>query len=227
MKAEITTAFKKGAFADIVRLMDNHFGMHTYSLLHLFRDEQRKVLNNLIAKTLDGFEAVYRGIYENNTTLMTFLRETGMPVPRAYVTAVEFVLLVDLQKAFAEEAINAEKIRGIDEEMKRWKCPPYAKDLEFTVKRRVEDFMDRISGNPPDETLLAKFQGLLELLRSLPLEGNFWQVQNRYYALAKTAFREQFAKAKAGDEGASKWVKTFETVGQLLFFNTGAVLPQE
>ena len=227
MKEEITTAFKKGAFAEIVRLMDNHFGMHTYSLLHLFRDEQRKVLNHLIEKTLEGFDAVYRGIYENNTTLMTFLRETGMPVPRAYVTAAEFILLADLRKALAEEAINAEKIRGIAEEMKRWNGPPYAKDLEFTVRRRVEDLMDRISGNPSDEALLAEFQGLLELLRSLPLESNFWQVQNRYYALAKKAYREQFAKAKAGDKGASAWVTRFETIGQLLLFNTGAVLPQE
>jgi hypothetical protein len=225
MKEEITTAFKKGAFAEIVRLMDNHFGMHTYSLLHLFRDEQRKVLNNLIEKTLEGFEAVYRGIYENNTTLMTFLRETGMPVPRAYVTAAEFILLVDLRKAFDEEAVNAEKIRSIAEEMKRWNGPPYAKDLEFTVRRRVEALMDRISGNPSDTALLAEFQGLLELVRSLPLEGNFWQAQNRYFALAKTAYREQLAKA--GNEGASEWVKRFETVGQLLFFNTGAVLPRE
>ncbi len=227
MKEEITTAFKKGAFSEIVRLMDNHFGMHTYSLLHLFRDEQRKVLNSLIAKKLDGFEAVYRGIYENDMTLMTFLRETGMPVPKAYITAVEFILLVDLRKAFAEEAINVEKIRGIDDEMRRWKCPPYAKDLEFTVRRRVEDFMDKVSGNPSDGALLAEFRSLLELLHSLPLEVNVWQVQNRYYALSKTAFREQFAKAKTGDESSSKWVKAFETVGQLLFFNTAAVLPQE
>ncbi len=227
MKEEITTAFKKGAFAEIVRLMDNHFGMHTYSLLHLFRDEQRKVLNHLIAKTLDGFEAVYRGIYENHTTLMTFLRETGMPVPRAYVTAAEFILLVDLRKAFAEEAIDAGKVRGLVEEMKRWNLPPYAKDLKFTVTRRVEDLMDKISGNPYDGALLAEFQGLLELLRSLPLEVNFWQMQNRYFVLARTAYREQFAKGKAGDEGASEWVKKFETVGQLLFFNTGAVLPRE
>jgi alpha-amylase/alpha-mannosidase (GH57 family) len=227
MKEEITTEFKKGAFAEIVRLMDNHFGMHTYSLLHLFRDEQRKVLNHLIAKTLDGFEAVYRGIYENNTTLMTFLRETGMPVPRAYITAAEFILLVDLRKAFAEDAIDADKIRGFAAEVKQWNLPPYAKDLEFTVTRRVEDLMDKISENPSDGALLTKFQDLLELLRSLPLTVNFWQVQNRYYALAKTAYREQFAKAHVGDKGATEWVKTFETVGQLLFFNTGAVLPQE
>ena len=184
-------------------------------------------MNNLIAKTLDGFETVYRGIYENNTTLMTFLRETGMPVPRAYITAAEFILLVDLRKAFAEEAIDAEKIRGIAAEMKRWNLSPYTKDLEFTVTRRVEDLMDKISENPSDRALLAEFQGLLELLTSLPLKVNIWQAQNRYYALAKTAYREQVAKAKAGDKGVSEWVKMFETVGQLLFFNTRAVLAHE
>ncbi len=42
MAEEIRDAFEKGAFADVVRLMDKHFGMHHYSLKDLFKDEQRK-----------------------------------------------------------------------------------------------------------------------------------------------------------------------------------------
>jgi hypothetical protein len=36
--------------------MDIHFGMHTYSLKDLFRDEQRHILNLIIAGTLQEFE---------------------------------------------------------------------------------------------------------------------------------------------------------------------------
>jgi hypothetical protein len=33
---------------------------------------------------------------------MNFLQDIGMPIPKAFLTAAEFVLSVDLKKAFAE-----------------------------------------------------------------------------------------------------------------------------
>ncbi|MGB8273646.1 MAG: DUF3536 domain-containing protein, partial [Alphaproteobacteria bacterium] len=47
MKDEISMTFEKGAFGDVIRLMDKHFGMHHYCLKDLFRDEQRKILDQL------------------------------------------------------------------------------------------------------------------------------------------------------------------------------------
>ncbi len=103
MKKEIITAFEKGAFADIVRLIDRQAGVQTYSLLHLFRDEQRKILNHVISETLEGFEHAYRLMYENNRVLMLFLQEAGMPVPKTFLTAAEFILNVDIKRALEAE----------------------------------------------------------------------------------------------------------------------------
>ena len=56
MKQEVTAAFTGCDFAAVIRLIDTHFGMHNYSLKDLFRDEQRNILQHILADTLKEFE---------------------------------------------------------------------------------------------------------------------------------------------------------------------------
>jgi hypothetical protein len=225
MKSEMIAMFEKGAVADIVRMMDKHFGMHNYSLLDLFKDEQRKILNQVIGSTIQGFEEMYRHMYENNRVLMGFLQETGIPIPRAFYTAADFILNADLKRAF-DERIDAEKIRNIINDMKRWRITVESLELEFKVRHKAEEIIGRFARNPSDISLLEETQEIIKLLRSLPLEINFWHMQNIYYEIAKTAYKEFLLKTRAGDENAIRWVEVFKQIGHDLFFNTAAVLPE-
>jgi alpha-amylase/alpha-mannosidase (GH57 family) len=224
MKEEMAAAFGSGDFADVVRLMDKHFGVNTYSIRDLFRDEQRKVLHLLIGSTLEEFEASYRRMYDDSRIIMGFLRETGMPLPKAYLAAAEFILNADLQKAFAEDAADLERIRTIADEMKRWEVAADPVNTEFAVRRRLERMMDRLAGNPGDAGLLNALAEAVTLLRSVPVDVVYWQVQNVYFEMTKTAYIEFASRASAGDEAAKAWVETFRGLGEQLFFNTVAVL---
>lgn len=225
MKDEIMTLFEKGAFADIVRLMDKHFGMHNYSLQHLFRDEQRKIVNQVISSTLEEFEDTYCTLYENNRILMGFLQETGMPIPRAFYTAAEFILNRNLKKVFEEEK-DIGRIQSIIHDIKKWNIPVDALDHEFVIRRRIEKAMDELRKNPSDFSLLQRIERKLSLLLALPFEINLWHVQNVYYALAKTAYKEFLSKAKTGDADAGRWIEEFRQIGQKLAFNLEAALPE-
>ena len=108
-KGEITTAFEKGDFAAVIRLMDTHFGTHSYSLLNLFRDEQRRIINLVISEKMEEFEHAYRIMYENNNVLALFLQEAALPVPKIFLTTAEFILDFDTKKAFSEERVDEEK----------------------------------------------------------------------------------------------------------------------
>ncbi len=226
MKEEMISAFHQGQFADVIRMMDRHFGMNTFTLRHLFRDEQRKILHALLSTTLDEFENAYRSIYENNYSLMEYLRETGIPIPRAFRTAAEFVLNLDLKSAFRAERIDADVIRAVADNVRRWEVPLDATDLEYILRRRVEDLMNAVYHDPSNGGRLAEFRGVLENLQLMPIELNFWQTQNLYYRMAKAVYAGMLAKAEAGEEEASQWVKTFVETGQLLFFNVEAILPK-
>lgn len=219
MKGEMIAVFEKGALTEIVRMMDKHFGMHNYSLRDLFKDEQRKILNQVISSTIQEFEDTYRRMYENNRILMGFLQETGIPIPRAFYTAADFILNVDLKKAFGEE-IDAEKIRTIINDMKRWRVTVESLELEYKVRHKAEEITNKFNSNLSDISLLLETQKVIELLRSLPIEINLWHLQNICFKIAKTNYKEFLSKEKSGDKDAARWVEVFKQIGHNLFFNT-------
>jgi alpha-amylase/alpha-mannosidase (GH57 family) len=227
MKQELLTAFEKGAFADIVRLVDRQYGAQAYSLLHLFRDEQRKILNYVIEETLEGFEHAYRLMYENDRALMLFLQEAGMPVPKTFLAAAEFILNVDIKRALDAEEIDLEKIGSGVNEIGRWRLALDQVDLEFTLRRRLEGMMDVLHQTPLDASVLSRAERLIALLPSLPLAVNLWQVQNIYFEIAKSVYAEVASKGKAGDQDALKWTESFKQIGHALSFNIAAVLPEK
>lgn len=226
MKDEIIKTFEKGDFADIIRLMDTHFGMHSYSLINLFKDQQRSILNFLISKTLQEFEDTYRRMYENNKILMGFLQEIGMPVKKAFYSAAEFILNSDIKRAFEGEIIDIEKIQGLIFEMKKWHVPIDSVEIEFIVRGRLEKLIEDLYSSS-DINLLLEIQKMLELIKSLPLEVNYWKTQNIYYKIAKDLYGQFLLKSRQGDENAKRWIASFKYIGEMLFFNVSAILPLE
>jgi len=227
MKKEIISTFEKGDFADIVRLMDHHFGMHNYSLTNLFRDEQRNIINSLILKTLEDFENAYRQMYENNRILMSFLKETGVPLKKAFFAVAEVTLNFDLKKTFMEEILDADRIQNLISDIKKWDISLDSVDIEFAARRKLEERMDALYANPNDSDLLQEILKRLELIRLLPIEMNFWHTQNIYYKIINAAYYEILLKAKSGDENAMRWIDGFKYLGEMLFFNISSVLPEQ
>jgi alpha-amylase/alpha-mannosidase (GH57 family) len=226
MKQEIISSFAKGDFAGVVRTMDVHFGMHGYSLLNLFRDEQRKIVNLVIREKMDEFERAYRIMYENNNVLPVFLQEAGIPVPKIFLTTAEFILNFDMKKIFSEEKIDEEKFRNLMKDIKRWNITIDAVELEFIVRRALEGMMDKLFKNPSDLSMLPEIHEMVELIKSMPFNVNLWQAQNLYYKFAKMTHKELLAKAESGNEEASLWLDNVKQIGQGLFFDVGTVLSE-
>ncbi len=60
-------------FSELARQMDQHFGMHTCSLNHLFRDQKRRVLASLPNDCSRNLENKHREMYEESKVLMELL----------------------------------------------------------------------------------------------------------------------------------------------------------
>jgi len=103
MRREVRDAFRKSDVAEVIRLMDKHFETHSYSLWHLFRDEQRKVLNKILESTLREIEASFRQIYERHYSAMQAMREMRIPVPKAFATATELILSTNIRHELLSE----------------------------------------------------------------------------------------------------------------------------
>jgi len=111
--AEAGEAFEHGDLPRAVRRLDRYFGDVPYSLKSLFRDEQRRILDLILASTLDGVEGELRDIFEHHAPLMRFLRTLGTPLPKAFSAAAELVLNVDLRRAVSDPAADPEEVRRL------------------------------------------------------------------------------------------------------------------
>lgn len=224
MKEEISRAFERGEFAEIIHLMDAHFGMHTYSLVDLFRDQQRRILNLLIGKTIEEFSDTYKQMYEYNRTMMGFLRETGMPVPKAFLTAAEFTFNAELRRAFQAVPVDLDRVQTIVREVANWSTTVEPIELEFIVRHCIENMMQELGRDGSDISLLIALQRVMELVQLLPFEINYWYVQNIYHRLSQSRYQTMVALAATGDPDSAKWVGAFKYLGEMLFFNINAVL---
>ena len=82
--AEATAAFSRADIPEVIRAFDRGFGVDTYSLKSLFRDEQRSILSQILISTLDEAEAAYRQLYEHHAPLLRFLIDLKAPLPKAF-----------------------------------------------------------------------------------------------------------------------------------------------
>lgn len=214
MKDEVITAFNNADFATIIRLMDTHFGMHNYSLKDLFRDEQRHVLNNIIAGTLQDFEEKFTTLYENNRSLMGFLRETGMPVPYRFMTTAEIALNLQIQKVFTADIVDVKKAREVTSEIDDWKVAVDAVALEFIIRRRLEAAMSELLQEPEKNDLLNELLNMVEAVTTLPVSVNLWHAQNIFWGMLQSHVLE--AESANGYNYRSA---AFKKLGRLLYFN--------
>ncbi len=222
MVREVAKAFSIGEFPEMIRLLDRHFGESTYSLRSLFRDEQRKVLNQILDTTLTSAEAQYRQLYEQYAPLMRFLNDLYVPLPKAIQTAAEFVLNVDLRRALEDEELDLDRVRTLYDEARRAKIaldePGIGYALGEKVFRLTWQMLEGIFADPIDLSTLQKLEAAVDFVRSLPFEVDLWKVQNRYHRMLQTAYPRFREKAEQGDESAKKWVDHFVILGDKLSF---------
>jgi alpha-amylase/alpha-mannosidase (GH57 family) len=216
MLQEVTQAFSSAEFAEVIRQLDKHFGISTYSLRTLFRDEQRKVLNRILESTLAEVEAAYRQVYTLHYPLMRFLTDLGNPLPLAFRSAAEFILNIDLRRALSSDTLDVERSRVLLDDARVWNVDLDAAGLGYLFGQTLEEMMGEFASTPEELSLLQDMVSAVGLARSLPFEVNLWKVQNIYYEMLLTNYPGFQRKAKKGDETAEEWVTQFISLGEQL-----------
>ena len=223
MREELTSAFDKGLYTDIIDLMDRHFDTHSYSLTSLFRDEQRKILSLIINKNLEEFNETYERMYEHSRPLMEFVRDSGMPLPKTVLIAAQPALNSAVKKVFMREEIDAEAVQRLVEHIRKWQVKIDAPATEYFMRLTLENLMQQLLADPWNFQLMQRIEKLLRLSRDINTEMIMWQIQNIYYKLAHLVCRTQQSKARDGDHAAAVWLDTFYNIGLMLDFNMGAI----
>lgn len=214
--AEAGGAFEHGDLAGVVRLLDRHFGDVSYSLKSLFRDEQRRILDLILASTLGEVENELRDIFRHHAPLMRFLNSLGTPLPKAFRAAAEFVLNVDLKRAFSDLSADPEEVKRLLDETASLHVDLDTEGLSYALGLALKDLVELFHERPEDPELLRRMDAIVTLTRSTPFKVDLWRPQNRCYELRQTTYPRLKEKAEAGDARAGEWVELFRDLGEKL-----------
>jgi len=218
MVAEFTEAFNRADFPKVIRLMDKHFGESYYSLKYLFRDEQRKILKQVLASTGEDIEKHYRDIAEEHTPLARYLKDINAPAPAALKTAVDYVLNCDLRRQFESDDADPERVRTLFEEAQAENVELQREMLGYAIKGNLDQCLERLVTSPDDVAWLARVADLAEVVRAMGIEVNLWKTQNLCFQMLKTVAVPRKASAAKGDAAAAEWVKHFNKLSEQLGF---------
>ena len=214
LRQEAMDPFMRAEFAEVIRIMDRRFGESNYSVSSLFRDEQRKVLDVILASTLNEAETLYRQIYERRAPMMRLLTNLHIPLPKALGAAAEFVLNRYLRAALEQEEINPDLVRSLLETTALEGVAVDAATLEFAFRHNLEKMAQRLAADP-SEASLKLLQNAASVIQFLPFAVDLWKVQNIYYSLLTNLFALRQSQAR-GDAAAAAWIESFRRLGQQL-----------
>lgn len=212
MEKEIKESFARRDIPEVIRLMDWHFGAHNYTIWHLFRDEQRKILNQILEQDLREVDASFRQAYENHYPSLQVIRDLGVPLPGSLQAIVNSVIDSDLRKLLQEEQLDMARFEKLEEDIKKLSPQIEKQSLSFIVSGRIDDLMVRLDKSPEDPVPMETVVDLLRIASKLQLEPNLWKAQNLLFSLSKEVQKGMGERADQGDGNAKRWTDLLKSM---------------
>jgi alpha-amylase/alpha-mannosidase (GH57 family) len=185
LKTDLLARCARQSVADLVRGLDEYFPGGLSALGHLFLDQRRRVLANVIRAMLERHEETYRKIWEENRKLVHYLREVDAPIPEALAIVARHVLeqqaSAELQPILDVPAIP-DRFVTVIEEARALGLTLDLMQQRFVMNLAISRALDAIAKLPSRERI-AQATALVEGARRLGVRYGHWAAQNRFFRI--------------------------------------------
>jgi alpha-amylase/alpha-mannosidase (GH57 family) len=185
LQDELFQLFTYHSLTEVIRALDAHFGEDFFTLSHLFPDEQRRIGQLLMAKTMQQFGQQCEAVYRANQRLINFIRTKKLPLPPALRVAAELSLDAEISNA-AQQLLQGQitpgdvegSIRAYQDEAKRLECTLNFAPLRQAFESIVEQHILRLTADAGHTQLPRQ---ALEVAQELNLGLNLRRAQNIFW----------------------------------------------
>jgi hypothetical protein len=214
VRTQLKAAFEPGGLPTLIRALDTYFGETPLSIRSLFRDEQRRVLRELIVATLEEAESAFRQLHERYDPIMRYHTRLGVPMPKVLQTAAAFDLNLQLRRLL-ESDVSAPA--EIEQRLRQSRDEQVSLDETTLMAFRdaVDRACDRFRESPDDLGRLERFDTLVTIVHAEKLPIDLRHAQNRYYRM-RNALRPAIEQAAQHADFARQWLEQFDALGEKL-----------
>ncbi len=212
----VAELFRKGNLYEIFNMMDIYFGTHNYSFWHLFRDEQRSIMELVMENTLKGAEGAMQQLYENTFPLLKTFQEINMNIPYRLKMPVEMAINNKLTRELKREDFDLGKLRKQLRSAVQIHVDMDLVTLNYLADKRLNIYLKKLESDPRNLELLREVNDFLRTLEESPITPETWEAQNRSFAIKEELFDSLSQGGEAGDQEAEAWTTEFRELAQHL-----------
>lgn len=219
LRDELDRHFQTADFPAVIRAIDYHFEGEPFTLRDLFRDEQHRILDRVLAATMEEVEASYRGIFRGRAPLMRYLSELDTELPAPLRSAAEVVLNAELETQLGTTGPDPGRVEALLEEAARFRVALNTDGLAHTlstsvsrIAHRIHDLLTTTSDPlvtfaPHHAGTLQRVRDLIEVIELVPFEVDLAPAQDVLWRLVTEHHAELVRRARLGDAGAVRWLE--------------------
>lgn len=216
MHAKVSDCFKKGDLFEIFNSMDSYFQSHNYSFWHLFRDEQRNIMELIMENTLKNAEGAMQQLYERIVPLMQTYRGIHMEVPMRLRLPVDMTVNNKLIQELKDDNFNLGKLTS---QLKVGTFMNVNLDLvtlNYLADKRLNSMVESFQENPTDMERLEEINEYLNLMDGSPLSPSEWEAQNVIYGLWDNNYHKIARDESASKQETEMWTSGFDKLVERL-----------
>jgi alpha-amylase/alpha-mannosidase (GH57 family) len=210
-------------FPEVIRLLDRYYDLD-YSLISLFRDEQRRIVQIILNSTLSDIEASLKTIYEDHASLLHYLAQAGLPKPPALALAAGFAVNAGLRKALETDPIDLSLVRSFLAMAKADEVELDTTTLSYIADLRMKRAMLELQMSSGSLDIVDRALSLARTLVELPFELNLWQAQNIWYEILRSS---SYGLTAHTTEDRPRWTRNFNELGCCLSIACDVITAEE
>jgi alpha-amylase/alpha-mannosidase (GH57 family) len=205
LRDALVPCFEHGEYSRLVRAIDQAFAGQVLTLRALFRDDQRRTLDSLLARERAKVAEAYDAIYDRAAPLLRFLSSLGQPAPLTFRRAAEVVLDNRLQRELEGDLPTAQAVRALLDEAGDMGIELDLEPLRYELGRSLTRASAALRESPDSLAMLERFGSSVRAAAAMPVEVDLWEAQNTWFALAEQR-----------DAHDAEWCRVFDGLRETL-----------
>lgn len=185
---EVTSAFQESNLANVIEVLRLYPEQRSFSFFDMFKDEQIKMLNDILEESQSLAASSYRKINNRNYNVINVMRNSHLNPPRMLVRNLEMVLNNELRELFSNggTGISITDLRRVVGEIKKWEFSIDHEELDFICAHKLNGMLEHF-GSPGDSApekfqhLLSNMREALELLTRVGIYPELNEIQDVVY----------------------------------------------
>lgn len=185
IKRQMKTSFDMANVHEVILQMDEHFGSHSYSFWHLFRDEQHRIMEEILAEPRRELNEIFTNIFEDHYPLMQAMSALNLPIPDSFKMSIQHVIKTKINEILDEETIDYVRLELVKNESERLKIKIDDVTINLKFERRLNHIMRELSKEPENMEIVKGIIKLLDATLDLNFNLEKWEAQNIAFKIKK------------------------------------------